>query len=93
MHEADSAGHVGETSANEPTAKPGVSLYEFAGGAPAFARLAEAHYRRCLSDPLLTPLFGAVARSGHAAALADWLAEVFGGPKSYTRSTAATRRW
>lgn len=84
--EADSTRDVGDASADDPavTAEPRVSLYEFAGGAPAFARLAEAHYRRCLSDPLLTPLFGVVARPDHAAALAAWLTEVFGGPKVYT---------
>ena len=60
------------------------SLYEHAGGAAAFERLAEAHYRRCLTDPLLTPQFGTVARPEHAARLAAWLGEVFGGPKTYS---------
>ncbi len=42
------------------------------------------HYRRCLTDPLLTPQFGTTARPEHAARLAAWLAEVFGGPKTYS---------
>jgi truncated hemoglobin YjbI len=29
------------------------TLYEFAGGRDAIVRLARAHYRRCLDDPVL----------------------------------------
>jgi hemoglobin len=61
------------------------TIYEHAGGADAWLRLAAAQYRRCLEDPVLTPQFGTVPRAGHVEHLATWLAEVFGGPDEYTR--------
>lgn len=60
------------------------TLYEFAGGRDAIDRLADAHYRRCLADPVLSQVFGSVGSSTHAAHLADWFTEVLGGPKAYT---------
>jgi hemoglobin len=59
------------------------TLYAFAGGHDAIRRLAHAHYRRCLEDPLLSQVFGAGSPT-HADHLADWLAEVLGGPPHYT---------
>ena len=64
---------------NEPT------IFEHLGGAAALRRLAEAHYRRCLTDPILIPIFGTEGRPDHAHHLAAWLGEVFGGPDVYTR--------
>jgi hemoglobin len=64
------------------TAPP--TLYEYAGGADAMRRLAEAHYARCLTDPLLQQVFGTTGHPDHAAHLAAWLGEVFGGPPRYT---------
>jgi hemoglobin len=64
---------------SEPT------IFEHLGGADALRRLADAQYRRCLSDPVLIPVFGTQARPGHVEHLAAWLGEVFGGPDSYTR--------
>jgi hemoglobin len=64
------------------TARP--TLYEAAGGADAMRRLAEAHYRRCLTDPVLQQVFGATGKPDHAAHLAAWLGEVYGGPATYT---------
>ncbi len=61
------------------------TLFEHAGGAAAFLRLADAHYRRCLTDPVLIPVFGTRGRPGHVEHLAAWLGEVFGGPDVYTR--------
>ena len=61
------------------------TIYEYAGGADAFRRLAEAHYRRCLTDPVLSQVFGTDGRPDHAEHLAAWLSEVFGGPDMYTR--------
>jgi hemoglobin len=60
------------------------TLYDFAGGADAIRRLAECQYARCRRDPVLQPLFGTEPRPGHAEHLADWMAEVLGGPKTYT---------
>jgi hemoglobin len=59
-------------------------MYEFAGGMDAFRRLGDAQYRGCRQDPLLVRVFGAEEQPGHAERLAAWLAEVFGGPKTYS---------
>ena len=61
------------------------TIFEHLGGAPALAKLAEAQYRRCLTDPVLIEVFGTQPRPGHAEHLAAWLGEVFGGPDIYTR--------
>ena len=61
------------------------TMYEFAGGAEVWQRLAAAQYRRCLADPLLSEVFGTEGRPEHAEHLGAWLAEVFGGPDDYTR--------
>ena len=60
------------------------TLYEAAGGADTMRRLAEAHYTRCLTDPVLQQVFGTAGKPDHAAHLAAWLGEVFGGPPTYT---------
>ena len=59
------------------------SIYEWAGGLPAFERLTEAFYREVVKDPLLEPLFSHMD-PGHPRYVAMWLAEVFGGPATYT---------
>ncbi|MBM7784866.1 group II truncated hemoglobin [Tenggerimyces flavus] len=61
-----------------------VTLYEYAGGTDAMRRLAQAHYDRCVSDPLLVQVFGTTPRPEHVEHLAVWLGEVFGGPSGYT---------
>ena len=60
------------------------TMYEFAGGATALRSLAETHYGRCVTDPLLSQVFGDEAHPDHVVRLADWLGEVLGGPASYT---------
>lgn len=64
---------------SEPT------IFEHLGGADTLRRLADAQYRHCLTDPILTQVFGTQGRPGHVEHLAAWLGEVFGGPDSYTR--------
>lgn len=60
------------------------SLYEWAGGSPAFARLIDAFYDRVESDELLSVLFpGGVSRR-HRDHVTTWWIEVFGGPADYT---------
>jgi hemoglobin len=63
------------------TAPP--SLYDWAGGSDAFARLTAAFYARVVEDDLLAPLFAGMDAE-HAQHVATWLAEVFGGPADYT---------
>ncbi len=65
---------MSETAAGE---RP--SIYEFAGGAEAFMRLAAAHHRRCLEDPVLEHPFSH-SRPSHVERLAVYWGEVFGGP-------------
>ena len=60
------------------------TLYEYAGGRAALRALADVQYRRCLTDPVLVEVFGSEGRADHVDHLADWLSEVFGGPRLYT---------
>lgn len=61
------------------------SIYETAGGQPAFEQLAERMHRHMAADELLGPWFSRAAPT-HVRHLAAWLAEVFGGPADYTRA-------
>jgi hemoglobin len=59
-------------------------MYEFAGGAPAFLALANAHHQRCLDDPELNHPFSHPGKPDHIERLAGYWAEVFGGPPRYS---------
>ena len=57
------------------------SLFEFAGGKPAFLALAAAHHARCLADPELNhPFSHPDQHPQHVERLAAYWAEVMGGP-------------
>jgi len=61
------------------------SLYEFAGGEPAFLALATAHHARCLADPELNHPFSHPGQHPrHVERLAAYWGEVMGGPASYS---------
>src|SRR5215813_10996408 len=60
------------------------SYFDLAGGAAGVQRLAEAFYRRVLSDPLMRPLFRDPTED-HAGRMALWLGEFFGGPYEHTK--------
>ena len=63
------------------------SLFEFAGGEPAFLALATAHHARCLADPELNhPFSHPDQHPRHVERLAAYWAEVLGGPPAYSRS-------
>lgn len=63
------------------------TLYEFAGGLPAFNALAEAHHKRCLEDPELNHPFSHPGQHPHhVERLAAYWAEVMGGPPAFSRS-------
>ena len=65
------------------------TLFEFAGGEPAFVALAGAHHARCLADPDLNhPFSHADLNPEHVARLAAYWAEVMGGPPRYSRECA-----
>jgi hemoglobin len=63
------------------------TLFEFAGGHPAFLALAAAHHARCLADPELSHPFSHPGQHPrHVERLAAYWAEVMGGPPDYSRS-------
>jgi hemoglobin len=63
------------------------TLYEFAGGEPAFLALATAHHARCLADPELNhPFSHPDQHPQHVERLAAYWAEVLGGPPRYSES-------
>jgi len=59
------------------------TVYEWAGGQPAFDRLTDVFYRRVRNDEILGPVFAGMDEH-HPQHVATWLAEVFGGPPRYT---------
>ena len=60
------------------------TLFEWAGGEPAFERLIGAFYDRVEADDLLAPLFGGRVTEEHRRNVVAWWSEVFGGPARYT---------
>ena len=63
------------------TAAP--TLYEWLGGKPALDALLTRFYQRVAEDPLLAPVFARMS-SEHAAHVSAFIAEVFGGPATYS---------
>lgn len=59
------------------------TLFQWAGGEEAFRRLFEVFYRRVPGDPLIGPVFKEMSTE-HAAHVAAFVIEVFGGPKAYS---------
>ncbi len=60
------------------------SIYESAGGADAFVRLAAAWHERCLADPVVSHAFSHGVHPQHTERLAAYWAETLGGPPAYT---------
>ena len=60
------------------------SLFDWAGGEDAFARLINAFYDRVEADELLSPLFPGGVSEEHRLHVIAWWCEVFGGPTRYT---------
>jgi hemoglobin len=59
------------------------TLFEWAGGMPAFEKLAEVFYKKVVQDSLLEPVFKHMAPA-HQLQVAHFIAEVFGGPPMYS---------
>jgi hemoglobin len=59
------------------------TLYEWLGGMPALEKLTAAFYARVPSDALLGPVFAHMSPQ-HAQHVAEFLAEVLGGPATYS---------
>ncbi|MGY1782500.1 group II truncated hemoglobin [Geodermatophilus sp. SYSU D01036] len=68
------------------------TLYEWAGGAPAFRRLIDAFYDRVERDDLLGPLFPGGVSEAHRAHVTAWWCEVFGGPALYSEQLGGYER-
>jgi hemoglobin len=60
------------------------TLYEYAGGAAAFLRLAKAHHARCLADPELNHPFSHPGHPEHVERLAAYWSETLAGPPLYS---------
>jgi len=59
------------------------SLLEWMGGLPKLRQLAKVFYGRVALEPLLAPVFANMSPA-HIEHVADFIAEVFGGPKTYS---------
>lgn len=71
----------------DPVPEPGhePTVFEWCGGLPALTRMTRLFYEKHVpQDPLLASLFADMS-ADHPQRVAKWLAEVFGGPKSYSR--------
>jgi len=62
-------------------------MFEFAGGQPAFLALATAHHARCLDDPVLQHPFSHGGHPQHVERLANYWAEVLGGPPLFSQAS------
>jgi hemoglobin len=68
------------------------SLYEWAGGREAFARMINAFYDRVEQDDLLSPFFPGRVHEEHRRNVATWWSEVFGGPADYSEQLGGYER-
>jgi hemoglobin len=64
--------------------EPVPTLFDWAGGAPAFRGMIDAFYDRVERDDLLGPFFPGGVGEAHRDHVARWWIEVFGGPAEYT---------
>ena len=83
---ADTVPQVNDAQAATPT------LYEWAGGQPALARLINAFYDRVEGDQLLSPLFPGGVSTEHRDHVIAWWSEVFGGPARYSEQLGGYER-
>ena len=61
------------------------TLYQWAGGEEALQKLFKVFYDKVLKDDLIGPVFQHMS-ANHPQHVADFVGEVFGGPKNYTES-------
>lgn len=65
--------------------KPIPTLYEWAGGMPLFVELFDKFYDKVLADDILEPVLRHMSAQ-HRLHVAHFVAEVLGGPKTYSES-------
>jgi CDGSH-type Zn-finger protein/truncated hemoglobin YjbI len=74
----------------DPMREP--TLFEWAGGYPAFLDMTRIFYSRYVpEDPLIGPLFAEMSPD-HPERVAAWLSEVFGGPPFYSKKYGGYQR-
>jgi CDGSH-type Zn-finger protein/truncated hemoglobin YjbI len=74
----------------DPDREP--TLFEWCGGLPALTRMTRVFYEKHVpEDPLLAPLFASMSPD-HPQRVAQWLGEVFGGPKLYSENYGGYKR-
>jgi hemoglobin len=64
------------------------TLFEWAGGMPAFVNLFDKFYDKVLQDPILEPVFKHMPQE-HRLNVAHFVAEVLGGPKLYSEDSGS----
>lgn len=74
---------VASMTTNAPMNEPVPTLYEWMGGAEALDRLVARFYSRVAEDATLAPVFARMSPA-HAKHVSAFLAEVFGGPSTYS---------
>lgn len=62
----------------------GGTLFDAVGGLPVITALAHAWHTRCLADEVVAHAFSHGFHPDHSARLADYWAEAWGGPASYS---------
>jgi len=67
-----------------PSREGAPTLFEWMGGMPAIERLFSVLYSKVPSDPILAPVFAGMPPE-HFKHVAAFVAEVFGGPRVYSR--------
>ena len=69
---------------HDPAPAQQPTVFEWVGGLPALTRMTRIFYEKYIpQDPLLAPVFATMSAE-HPQLVAAWLAEVFGGPKTYS---------
>jgi hemoglobin len=66
------------------------TLYEWAGGGDALARLTSTFYDKVLKDEILNPVFRKMS-GDHPGHVAAFIGEVFGGPRAYSENLGGHR--
>jgi hemoglobin len=66
------------------------TIFEAAGGSPAFEAITVRFYEKVKADPLLSQVFASFTAE-HAKNVAIWLGEVFGGPPRYAEEHGGHR--
>lgn len=78
------------TGSQAAPAAAGLTVFEAAGGAETFVRMAEKFYEGVQQDPLLRPMYPEdLEESKHT--LAEFLIQYFGGPATYSQKRGHPR--